>query len=221
MLGTDEDCIPGDVADAAHIELGAWEPNVVPMFDDGTNGDPVAGDGVWTRSFVVPWIPGAATNGNRGVRIGYKYTFGQPGSLWTDTEEWPDNQRILEVDDLDGDQLVIRYDYFGDEATNKDKKNSLSFANGGCGTNQWPEKESDTCHSDVFENGKAFQDPCDGSEPRHNLPLRPCPAQNSATRKRRDFNERKPNQNDPCQSPARCPRLRLRDHHEGPWTCFG
>ena len=163
--GTSENCVPGDVADAAHIELGAWDPNVVQMYDDGTNGDPVAGDGVWTRSFIVPWIPGASENGARGVRIGYKYTYGQPGSLWTDTEEWPGNQRILEVADLDGDNLVIRYDYFGDEATNKDKKNALSFANGGCGTNQWPEKESDTCHSDVFENGKFFQDPCDGSEP--------------------------------------------------------
>ena len=155
-------CIASHVSDAAHLELAAWEPNVVPMYDDGTHGDPVAGDGIWTRTFVLPWIPLEGDASSRGVRVGYKYTYGQPGALWTDTEEWPGNQRILEIADLDGDGVVVRYDYFGDEASNKDKKNLLSFANGGCGSNKWPEEMSDNCHSDVWENGNGFEGNCGG-----------------------------------------------------------
>ena len=89
------------------------------------------------------------------------------GLLWTDTEEWPGNQRILEVDDLDGDQLVIRYDYFGDEATNKDKKNSLSFANGGCGTNQWPEKRVTPATLTSLRTVKHSRTPATVASPRH------------------------------------------------------
>jgi hypothetical protein len=93
------------------------------MFDDGTNGDVQAGDNVWSRAFALP----------RGMRIGYKYTWGQTGCFWGGTEEWPGNTRLLELIDVNGDGMVIRWDNFGDEATNKDRVNLLTPANGGEG----------------------------------------------------------------------------------------
>lgn len=94
-------------------DTGSWTPNQVAMHDDGTAGDETAGDNIWTISFDLP--PGA--------RVGYKYTWGQQGQLWTGTEEWPGNQRILEIVDVNDDNFVRRRDNFGDEATNKDLSN--------------------------------------------------------------------------------------------------
>lgn len=95
-----------------------WIPNVLPMWDNGTHGDEVASDSVWTLSMVLP----------NTMRIGYKYTYGAQGELWTGTEEWPGNQRILEIVDVNGDHIVARYDTFGDESSNKDKSNSYPGA---------------------------------------------------------------------------------------------
>ncbi|MEO1227372.1 MAG: hypothetical protein AAFZ18_00605 [Myxococcota bacterium] len=106
--------------DAMLGNQGSWSPNTVGMFDDGTNGDVVGGDNVWTISFDLP----------RGLRFGYKYTWGQQGDLWTGSEEWPGNQRIMEVTDFNGDGLIYRRDNFGDESTNKDLAN-LRIATGG------------------------------------------------------------------------------------------
>lgn len=103
-----------------NARLGAGVPNQLQMYDDGTHGDEVAGDGIWTTFFDVP----------RGVRVGYKYTWGTRGQGWTGSEEWPGNSRILEVVDVNGDQFVHRRDVFGDEATNKDRMN-LNPASGG------------------------------------------------------------------------------------------
>ncbi len=93
--------------------LGAGVPNQIPMHDDGTNGDEVAGDGIWTVVFDLPW----------NLRLGYKYTWGTRGAPWTGSEEWPGNSRLLEVVDVNGDGFVYRRDVFGDEATNKDTMN--------------------------------------------------------------------------------------------------
>ena len=106
--------------DQAMSNTGGWVPNQIPMFDDGTNGDATAGDNIWTVYFDMP----------RGARVGYKYTWGKQGSLWTGTEEWPGNQRILEVVDVNGDDIVFRRDNFQDEATNKDLSNLYSQGSG-------------------------------------------------------------------------------------------
>ncbi len=98
---------------AANALLGGGVPNQIPMYDDGTHGDEVAGDGIWTVAFRLP----------RGLRVGYKYTWGTRGALWTGTEEWPGNSRLIELDDVNGDAFVYRRDVFGDEATNKDLMN--------------------------------------------------------------------------------------------------
>lgn len=110
--------------DASMGNRGGWVPNIIPMFDDGTNGDVVAGDNIWTVYFDLP----------RGARIGYKYTWGQQGDLWTGNEEWPGNQHILEIIDVNGDNFVYRRDNYGDEASNKDKVN---LNRRGTGTVTW------------------------------------------------------------------------------------
>ena len=92
---------------------GSWQPNTVPMYDDGTNGDAAPGDNVWTITFDLP----------RDLRFGYKFTWGKSGDSWTGSEEWPGNQRIMEVVDVNGDGLVYRQDNFADESTNKDFAN--------------------------------------------------------------------------------------------------
>ncbi len=112
---------------AIEQDLGAWVPNSVPMYDDGTQADEKAGDGVWTTSFVLPV----------GLRIGYKYTWGRQGENWGGTEEWPGNRRLLEIVDASGDHVVARRDNFADEASNKDIMNRLLPVNGGDGTVTW------------------------------------------------------------------------------------
>jgi hypothetical protein len=100
------------------------------MVDDGTQGDEVAGDRIYT--VVVP-LP-------RGARILYKYTNGAAGEGFTGTEEWPGNARIIQIEDVltgrpDGepDCLVVRRDAFGDEASNKNfvNLNAVARARGG------------------------------------------------------------------------------------------
>ncbi|MCK6552245.1 Ig-like domain-containing protein, partial [Myxococcota bacterium] len=101
--------------DAIPRKLSPNDPDFA-MVDDGTAGDELASDGIYT--VVVP-LP-------RGARIQYKYTDGAAGEGFTGTEEWPGNARILEIEDVlsgrpDGepDCLVVRRDSFGDEASNK------------------------------------------------------------------------------------------------------
>jgi len=97
-----------------HASLGSFIPNLVQMYDDGINGgDEVAGDAIFTLTVTLP----------KGLRIGYKYTWGLYNDPWTGTEEWPGNQRLLEVIDVNGDGYVWRDDNMVDETTNKDKSN--------------------------------------------------------------------------------------------------
>ena len=88
------------------------------MYDDGTGGDEVAGDGVWT---LAGRLAGRGYADLAGVRVAYKFTWGNDGDGWTNTEEFPGNQRILELDDRNGDRIIARLDMFADETTNKDK----------------------------------------------------------------------------------------------------
>ncbi|MCC6620489.1 MAG: hypothetical protein IT385_04500 [Deltaproteobacteria bacterium] len=150
-------CIESARFDAASQSMGNWTPNTVPMYDDGTHGDAVAGDDLWTITFDLPWFDAGSPTA-RWVRIAYKYTWGTQGALWTGSEEWPGNQRILELRDLTGDRMIVRQDNFGDETTNKDKQNLLAPGRGGCGTVLWqselnppPEGRRDNCVDDTLE----------------------------------------------------------------------
>lgn len=139
-------CITQETMDSANAVLGNWVPNMVPMYDDGTHGDATKGDGIHTFVAELPRILLTDSPHGKGVRIGYKYTYGYPGQGWTDAEEWPGNQRLLEVVDVNGDGLVVRRDVFGDEATNKDKANQLLPSNGGCGgVNLWESDPAPVC----------------------------------------------------------------------------
>jgi hypothetical protein len=113
---------------------GTLRPRLTPndlatqMFDDGTNGDELPGDSVFTLTLPLP----------RGMRVLYKYTNGSAGEGFTGTEEWPGNARILVVEDVltssDGgapDCLVVRRDSFGDEASNKNFVNLHARKGGG------------------------------------------------------------------------------------------
>lgn len=59
-------------------QLGAFTPNAVPLFDDGTHGDEVAGDGVWSRQvhFDQPQI------------VTYAFTNGSAAGQWTGLENY-------------------------------------------------------------------------------------------------------------------------------------
>jgi hypothetical protein len=131
--------------------LGAGVPNQVPMYDDGTNGDETAGDGIWTVAFDVPYDP------VKKLRIGYKYTWGFRGDVWTGTEEWPGNSRILEVVDENGDGIVYRRDVYQDEATNKDFSN-LSVH--GTGTIGWGTDLRGCGYPESHEQGFVLHNAC-------------------------------------------------------------
>lgn len=122
--------------------LSNWVPNTLEMYDDGTNGDLVAKDGIWTLSLQLPApqpTEKACANVSecetgqacwkgkchKVLRIGYKFTYGLNGDVWGGTEEFPGNQRLLEIVDQNGDGFVARHDVFADETANKDKVNGL------------------------------------------------------------------------------------------------
>ena len=144
-------CVDQVEFDAANATMGNWVPNQVAMYDDGTHGDAVKGDSIWSLALDLPYVPVDGSPTGAGVRLGYKFTYGQPGQGWTDSEEWPGNQRLLELVDVNGDGLVVRLDAFGDESGNKDKANALTPANGGCGTNFWENEIHAKCAHDTRE----------------------------------------------------------------------
>jgi hypothetical protein len=116
--------------------LANGTPNVNRMYDDGTNGDEVAGDNIYTIAFNLPYddprAPGKSPSTVNNLRLGYKYTWGESGQSWSGSEEWPGNSRLIEVVDVNGDGIVYRRDVFGDEATNKDRSNFNKNGNGTC-----------------------------------------------------------------------------------------
>jgi hypothetical protein len=147
--GRTEYCLTSEQRAAINLAMGnsattGWQPNVTRMWDNGQNGDTVAGDNVWTFVLEVPyWDPADAPDG-AGLRVNYKFTWGKAKSVWTGTEEWPGNSRLLEIVDITGDHLVVRRDLFGDETTNKDNQNLLTPSRGGCGVVRWQAVQAST-----------------------------------------------------------------------------
>jgi alpha-amylase/alpha-mannosidase (GH57 family) len=84
-----------------HPLLGDWKPNTVRMYDDGTHGDEVSGDSIWTIELSFP----------AGTVLNYKYTNSGPAGEWNPGEEFPSsNRRIV----LDGKvKLEVLFDVFG------------------------------------------------------------------------------------------------------------
>lgn len=147
---TRDACLLQSEVDAANAKMGNFVPNLVEMYDDGSNGDATAADGVWTIALDLPyWATSATDSTATGARIGYKFTFGKPKQGWTGSEEFPGNSRLLELIDANGDQMITRFDQFKDETTNKDKSNQL---HAGCGVTTWQSSSKDPlCVSDTRE----------------------------------------------------------------------
>lgn len=81
-------------------ELGEWVPNKVRMYDDGTHGDEVAGDGIWCISIDLPM----------NAEIHYKYTCGGIEGQWEPGDERVGRHRTIVVHD--GERMVVE-DEFG------------------------------------------------------------------------------------------------------------
>ncbi len=83
-------------------QLGNWKPNVVPMRDDGLEGDSVAGDGIWSLRIAVP----------AGTEVEYKYTNSGRAGEWIPGEEFPVRHRSLTVSGASPALRIIK-DTFG------------------------------------------------------------------------------------------------------------
>ena len=154
-------CLSKSQIDAINATLGNWKPNYVAMYDDGSHGDGSANDGIWTFAFLTPWWPLSAAPDGAGVRLAYKFTWGSEGKGWGGTEEFPGNQRVLELHDVNGDGLIVRFDLFADEASNKDKANALPPSLGGCGVMAWPAEVMAGCVTDVHERPVDLDGDCE------------------------------------------------------------
>jgi alpha-amylase/alpha-mannosidase (GH57 family) len=89
------DAATHSVPDALYIvgdapELGAWVPNVVAMYDDGSHGDAVARDGIWSLRVALP----------AGAPVEFKFTNSGRRVHWG-TEEFAALNRHLQVPDHD------------------------------------------------------------------------------------------------------------------------
>lgn len=83
-------------------ELGGWAGDALGLADDGTSGDTLAGDGVWTRIVRLPRGPFA-----------YKYLVGVPGDgSWAGVEPVGDDRQGRAWDG-DGDGRVGLLDTYG------------------------------------------------------------------------------------------------------------
>jgi hypothetical protein len=81
-------------------QLGSWIPNTIPMYDDGTHGDMVSGDKVWSLFLDLPL----------GETVEYKYTnSGEPG-VWGGSDESAGRNRSLL---LNGTSIPPILDTFG------------------------------------------------------------------------------------------------------------
>jgi alpha-amylase/alpha-mannosidase (GH57 family) len=67
--------------------LGNWTPNQIKMYDDGTHGDEIKSDGIWSLEVRVPF----------GIKVEYKYTNSGDEGIWVPSEEFPGNNRELMV----------------------------------------------------------------------------------------------------------------------------
>ena len=86
----------------SHEMLGNWVPNKVKMYDDGTHGDQMANDGVWSLEVTLPV----------GSEIEYKYTNSGAEGSWNPGEEFPSSNRKVKVQAEPGSRQIVK-DIFG------------------------------------------------------------------------------------------------------------
>lgn len=84
-----------------HELLGNWVPNTVRMYDDTTQGDEVANDGIYTLMVQIP----------AGTTLEYKYTNSGPHGTW-EGDEAPGRNRTLVIDGKE--PKIVVNDVFGE-----------------------------------------------------------------------------------------------------------
>jgi hypothetical protein len=82
--------------------LGNWIPNKVKMYNDGTHGDVIAGDSLWSIELRLP----------AGAEIEYKYTNSGTEGNWVPSEEFSKTNRKLKIGTSPGTKQTI-LDRFG------------------------------------------------------------------------------------------------------------
>lgn len=79
-------------------QLGEWVPNLVRMYDDGTHGDKVAGDGLWSLRMQIPV----------GEEIQYKFTNSGKRGEWIPGEEFPSGNRLYRITRKSQENITIQ-----------------------------------------------------------------------------------------------------------------
>jgi alpha-amylase/alpha-mannosidase (GH57 family) len=82
--------------------LGSWRPNVVRMYDDGSHGDSVAGDHIWSLRVELPIA----------TEVLYKYTNSGTKGMWGQSDEFPMRNRKVVITDSSNHRIILR-DTFG------------------------------------------------------------------------------------------------------------
>jgi alpha-amylase/alpha-mannosidase (GH57 family) len=85
-----------------HQELGNWIPNKVRLYNDGTHGDEIADDSIWSVEVQLPV----------GAEIEYKYTNSGALGNWDPGEEFSSINRIVKVVHTESGKMFI-HDTFG------------------------------------------------------------------------------------------------------------
>jgi len=85
-----------------HEQLGDWIPNKVRLYDDGTHGDTVSGDDIWTIELALPV----------GAEIEYKFTNSGAEGSWNPGEEFPGMNRKIRVERAEKGKMIL-LDVFG------------------------------------------------------------------------------------------------------------
>lgn len=84
------------------MELGNWVPNKIKLYDDGTHGDQIAGDHIWSIELKLPI----------GIEVEYKYTNSGPEGGWYPGEEFPAVNRKIRIEKKSSDKIIL-FDKFG------------------------------------------------------------------------------------------------------------
>ena len=82
-------------------QLGDWTPNLVRMYDDGTNGDMQAGDSFWSLELDLPVSE----------EVQYKYTNSGARGEWVPSEEFAQRNRSYVIPQ--SEETVTINDVFG------------------------------------------------------------------------------------------------------------
>ncbi|RPI06739.1 MAG: hypothetical protein EHM64_01830 [Ignavibacteriae bacterium] len=85
-----------------HEELGSWVPNKVRLFNDGTHGDFIADDNIWTMELQLP----------AGTELEYKYTNSGAEGNWNPGEEFSTINRRITIEKPETGKMIVK-DIFG------------------------------------------------------------------------------------------------------------